>query len=490
MPPSQTTSVHAFNHNDALGNHDAVGLSALLQQGKVSATELATAALTRLEQVNTTLTATTCISAEKALETARLIDKGGNYQGFRGLPSLLKDNIDWRGHPTRHGSRATTAEMKNKNSEVANLFEGLGLVLLGKTKTPEFGLTATTEFTRGEPARNPWNPAHSTGGSSGGSAALVAAGVVPLAHANDGGGSIRIPAACCGLVGFKPSRGRLAPNEMAKDLPINLVSDGVVVRSVRDAATFLHLGEGLYPPSQGLKPVGLVSAPSTQRLRIGVFTRSIEGREAPAPVIQAVQDAAELCRSLGHQVKEIDIPIERQFADDFLLYWAMLAFSLHRAGRFVMGRGFDASQLEPLTLGLSTHFLNNLWRLPMAMRRLRRFGEAYQTAFSNVDVLLSPVVGHEVPAIGHLALDLPFEEARLRLTRFAGFTAAQNIAGAPAMSLPMAVDPSGLPIGVHFAGPVSSEAALLGLAYELESAQAFHLLNPLANEPQAVKKAR
>jgi len=169
-------------------------------------------------------------------------------------------------HLALHGSKKYT-------SAVAQQMIDTGVVLLGKTKLPEFGLTATTEYSKAEPAHNPWNPGHSTGGSSGGSAALVAAGVVPIAHANDGGGSIRIPAACCGLVGLKPSRGRLLMNEMAKSLPINIVSDGIVSRSVRDTAAFFALAEEHYK-NPALPPLGHITAPGRKRLKIGMFTQN------------------------------------------------------------------------------------------------------------------------------------------------------------------------------------------------------------------------
>jgi len=240
------TQVHAFNHADALCHHDAVALAGQLQRGETSASALAQAAYQRLELVNPALHATVCLQEETALTQARFYDDLGNFRAFQGIPGFLKDNLDLQGLPTRHGSAAMPATAKNNTSAVAQQIIDTGVVLLGKTKLPEFGLTATTEYSKSEAAHNPWNTGHSTGGSSGGSAALVAAGVVPIAHANDGGGSIRIPAACCGLVGLKPSRGRLAMNEMAKSLPINIVSDGIVSRSVRDTAAFFALAEEHY----------------------------------------------------------------------------------------------------------------------------------------------------------------------------------------------------------------------------------------------------
>jgi amidase len=237
------TTVHSFNHADALGLHDAMALAEQLQRDETSATALVEAAYQRLEKVNPVLHATACLQKEAALAQASFYDRQGQFRAFQGIPGVLKDNLDLYGLPTRHGSAAMPDTAKKHTSAVAQQIIDTGIVLLGKTKLPEFGLTATTEYSKAEPAHNPWNTGHSTGGSSGGSAALVAAGVVPIAHANDGGGSIRIPAACCGLVGLKPSRGRLLMNEMAKSLPINIVSDGMVSRSVRDTAAFFALAE-------------------------------------------------------------------------------------------------------------------------------------------------------------------------------------------------------------------------------------------------------
>lgn len=479
MKTDNKKTISAFTQ-DALGDHDAVALANQLRSGETTSTKLVQAALNRLSKVERHITATVCLRAEKALETAAQLDKRGKLKNFEGIPAFLKDNIDWVGVPTRHGSRATPAKPARRSGAVAQQFESMGVVLLGKSKLPEFGLTATTEYGEDAPARNPWNVKYSTGGSSGGSAALVAAGVVPIAHANDGGGSIRIPAACCGLVGLKLSRGRLAPNEMAKTLPINIVSDGVVTRSVRDTAAFVAHAEALYS-NKRLRTIGHIQSPSTQRLRIGFFTDKTNGQKADKDCVKAVESAATLCKALGHDVREIRVPIDAQFADDFLLYWGMLAASLHRLGRVVIGSGFDASKLENLTYGLSGHFTRNLYKFPFAMRRLKNFQKFYEESLEKegLDVLLSPTLGQTVPAIGHLDLNLPFDEARERLINFASFTAAQNVSGAPAISLPMHHTRQGLPVGVHFATGMGQEARLLQLALEIEEAQPFKMLYSL-----------
>ena len=469
------TRVHAFNHADALGHHDAVALAGQLQRGETSATALVQAAYQRLELVNPELHATACLQEEAALAQARFYDDVGNFRAFQGIPGFLKDNLDLQGLPTRHGSAAMPDTARKHTSAVAQQIIDTGVVLLGKTKLPEFGLTATTEYSKAEPAHNPWNIGHSTGGSSGGSAALVAAGVVPIAHANDGGGSIRIPAACCGLVGLKPSRGRLAMNEMAKSLPINIVSDGIVSRSVRDTAAFFALAEEHYK-NPTLPPLGHITTPGRKRLKIGMFTQKISGDETDTACVEAAHKAAALCEELGHEVQEIKVPISSQFADDFLLYWGMLAASISHLGKLAVDRYMDTGKLEPLTHGLAKHFTRNLLKFPFALRRLYQFEAQYATAFADLDVLLSPTLGQPAPPLGYLALDLPFEQARERLVNFASFTAAQNVAGAPAISLPMHHTAEGIPVGVHFAAAMGHEFRLIELALEIEQAQPFKML--------------
>lgn len=467
--------VHAFHHTDALGHHDAVALAGQLQRGEISATALVQAAFKRLELVNPALHATVCLQEEAALAQASFYDNLGNFRAFQGIPAFLKDNLDLQGLPTRHGSAAMPDTARKHTSAVAQQIIDTGLVLLGKTKLPEFGLTATTEYSKAEPAHNPWNIGHSTGGSSGGSAALVAAGVVPIAHANDGGGSIRIPAACCGLVGLKPSRGRLAMNEMAKSLPINIVSDGIVSRSVRDTAAFFALAEEHYK-NPTLPPLGHITTPGRKRLKIGMFTQKISGDETDNACVEAVHKAAALCEELGHEVQEIKVPISAQFADDFLLYWGMLAASISHLGKLAVDWHMDTGKLEPLTDGLAKHFTRNLLKFPFALRRLYQFEAQYATAFADLDVLLSPTLGQPAPPLGYLALDLPFEQARERLVNFASFTAAQNVAGAPAISLPMHHTAEGIPVGVHFAAAMGHEFRLIELALEIEQAQPFKML--------------
>ncbi len=465
MQSPETPAPVSAVRDDALGADDAVALAARIRRGELSAREAVEAAIARLQAVDPVLQAVACA----CFDLARAAADAGSDGPLAGVPSLIKDNTDLAGLPTRHGSRATPSAPAPADAEFSRQFKGTGLIPLAKTRLPEFGLTATTEFSREAPARNPWHPAYSTGGSSGGSAALVAAGVVPIAHANDGGGSIRIPAACCGLVGLKPTRGRLAHPAMAQSLPLNIVVEGVVSRSVRDTAAFLHAAETLRP-NPSLPPLGEVQHPGRQRLRIALITRRPDGGPVHAENLAAAERVAAQLEALGHRVEPVASPFSAQMGDDFLLYWAMLAASLVHFGRRVVGPDFDARRLEPLTLGLARYFRRRLFRFPLALRRLKRYAAEYAAQFEHVDLLMSPTLGHPPPPIGFLALDLPFADAEARLRQYAVFTPPQNVSGAPGISLPLARSATGLPIGIHFAAPFGGERRLLELALELEQA--------------------
>jgi amidase len=268
--------VHAFG-DDALGDLDAVAVAEQIRTRKVSAVEVVAAAIERAAKVNGVLNAIELEDFGAALKKAARAAAGV----FSGVPTFLKDNTDLQGLPTGHGSRAVNARPAKADAAFAKQFLAQGFVCLGKSRLPEFGLNATTEFVDAAPVRNPWHPDYSTGASSGGSAALVAAGVVPIAHANDGGGSIRIPAACCGLIGLKATRGRLLGPPAARALPVNIIAEGVVTRSVRDTAQFFAAAES-YHRNRLLPEIGLVQGPHKRRLRFGVVFDSVTGHRTDA----------------------------------------------------------------------------------------------------------------------------------------------------------------------------------------------------------------
>jgi amidase len=453
--------------DDALGSDDAVGLAARLRRREVSADEVRRAVAERLARVDPTL---------RGLNLDRLADPvAGSPDGpLAGVPTLMKENTDVAGWPTTNGSSAYVAEPAPAHAEVTRQLLDLGLQLLGSTRMPEFGLNASTEFVDAEPTRNPWNTDYSAGASSGGSAALVAAGAVPLAHANDGGGSIRIPAAACGLVGLKPTRGRTALNGQGEQMPINLVSDGVVTRSVRDTAAVLgEIDRRRRNPA--LPPSGRVDGPARRRLRIGLVLESPASGPVDAETRAAVLATAAALESQGHVVEPHTLDVGKQFVDDFLVYWGLLAVGIVVGGRFGFPE-FDPSRLDRLTHGLHRHFLTTAPRRPGFLRRLKQVGRHYDDEFVHHDVLLSPVLAHRTPELGRLHPAVPFEELRDRLVNYVGFTPLQNVAGAPAIALPGGRTADGLPIGVQLAGPVGDERTLIELAYLLEAERSWPLL--------------
>ncbi len=445
--------------DDALGTLDAIGVVEAISAGTISAEEAREAALERAELARVPLNA-----------VAALAERPPIAQGpFGGVPTFVKDNEDVVGLPTSHGSRATSRNPKSAPSAFVDHFEQLGFTILGKSTLPEFGLTATTETLAYGPTRNPWNLDHSTGGSSGGAGALVAAGVVPLAHANDGGGSIRIPAACCGLVGLKPSRGRLIARPELEKLPVQITAQGAVTRTVRDTARFYGEIEKLH---NELPPIGNLIGPGTKRLRIAIVEDGMGGLPVDPEVRRAVNRTADLLSDLGHDVEYVPFPFDLQFGMDFLRYWAALAFTLQVGGKNAFDPEFDKSKLEPFAIGLADLFKDVALRLPTTLRRLRRFPDVYASKFLNVDAMVSPVLSHPAPPIGYLGAAVDPRDHMVRLLRYASFTAVHNVSGAPAISLPMDVSRDGVPIGVQIAGPYAQEATLIELAFELEEATA------------------
>ena len=309
------------------------------------------------------------------------------------------------------------------------------------------------------PTRNPWDPAYSPGASSGGAAALVASGVVPIAHANDGGGSIRIPAACCGLVGLKPTRARHATNAHDRILPVQIISEGVVSRSVRDTARF-WAGVEMLAPAKGLPRIGNVTGPGTGRLRIGLLTDSVNGAVTDDETRATVLATAELLESLGHRVEPIELTIGAEFEHDFTQYWALLAFMLERFTKQIYGVPADRSKLDGFTRGLARHFRSQVSHTPGALRRLRRAKALYAEAFETTDAVLSPVLVRTTPELGYLSPTVPFEQLLERLRNYAAITPLNNVTGAPAISLPMGATSAGLPIGIQLAGAHGAERTL------------------------------
>src|SRR5246127_2866672 len=315
--------VHAFG-DDALGDLDAVGLSSAIRADLVSRADVIEAAIARAGVVNPALNGLAYKAFEQARAKALAKPAAGFSRFFEGVPTFIKDNVDVTGQPTMRGADAWAPFEAVTDSEFTQLYLATGLTSLGKTQMSEFGFSASAEHPRLGPVRNPWDTDYTAGASSSGSGAFVAAGVVPIAHANDGGGSIRIPASCNGLVGLKPSRGRLPLDKEVSRMPIRLVANGVVTRSVRDTAAFYREAERIWRNPK-LAPIGDITRPGRQRLTIAVLTRSLL-REAGPEVRELTLKSAGLLEELGHRVDHLEKPpVPSSFVPDFVLYWGLLA---------------------------------------------------------------------------------------------------------------------------------------------------------------------
>jgi amidase len=450
---------------DESARWDAVETAARIRRREVSIREVIDAAIERAERA-----APLGAIVARTFEAARFARPSGPWAG---VPTFIKDLAQVEGVTTSWGSRAAGRYVSRRTDPSLRRLFATGLVSLGKSATPEFGLTATTEPLGRPPCRNPWDPSRSTGGSSGGAGSIVASGVVPVAHASDGGGSIRIPASCNGLVGLKPTRRRF-DMDGSHLLPVNVAVQGIVSRTVRDTVAFFAALERETSP---LPPIGPVRPEPRAPLRIGLFVEPPLGTPVHPEVKRAAEDAARLCESLGHHVEAIQCPFTKQLIEDFLLFWGSLGYLYVRAGKLLTHRGFEADQLEPWTHHVGAYFRRDVASSLRAIARLRSADRIYAQVMERYDVLISPTLGEPPPPLGHLSPDLPFDVKFERLVRFAAFTPIQNATGAPGLSLPLGRTQDGVPIGVHFAARVREERTLLELAYQLEAAQPWERMS-------------
>ena len=332
---------------------------------RISRAEAVEAAIVRTEKVNPELNGLAYEAFDRA--RARAATPYGGF--FDGVPTFVKDNTDVAGMPTMHGTDAWQPRPAAADGDFTKVFLSTGLIPLGKTRMPEFGFSASAEHPRHGPVRNPWDTDRTPGASSSGASVFVASGAVPIAHANDGGGSIRIPASCTGLVGLKPSRGRLPLERQMQQMPIRLGVNGVLTRTVRDTAAFYREMERAWCNPK-LPAIGDVTGAGTARLRVAVFTRSVLRECAPEMRDLTLKTAA-LLEGLGHHVEHLDQPpVPKSFVNDFVAYWGLLAFAVVRSGRRELAPDFDRDRLDNLTLGLERHASRNLHRMPLAMARL------------------------------------------------------------------------------------------------------------------------
>lgn len=468
---SRNNLIHSFC-DDALADYDGVELARLLKSKALSPKEVIEASIARAQHVDPFINSIETNCFEKAL--AKSYTLGAGF--FAGVPTFIKDNTPVQGLPTQHGSDTIRSKPEKKHGLYAEQYLDQGFTVLGKSTLPEFGFNATTEPSHKAPSLNPWNTDYSTGASSGGSAALVAAGVVPIAHANDGGGSIRIPAACCGLIGLKPTRGRHIESTQAKSLPIKIVSEGILSRSVRDTAHF-HAEAEKYYRNTKLPLIGLVEGPNKKRLRIGMIVDSVTGYATDQKTRQTVEETAILLESMGHHVEEMPMLVKPSFSEDFTLYWSMLAFMTKKTGKLTMDLSFDSSKLDGLSIGLGKLFKKNFYKAPQFLYRLQQSYNDYAETFKHYDIILTPVLAHTTPKLGHISPTVPFDELLDRLMRYASFTPWANAAGGPAISLPMSETENNLPVSIHLMAGHGQERTLLELAFEIEQAQPWRKIN-------------
>jgi len=456
---------------------DGLGLAELVERGEVSPAELVEAAIERIEELDPKLNAV----VHKAFASARAAAQSDLPAGpFRGVPFLVKDlGCPVAGMPRTSGSRYLRDEVPQQDGILTRRYREAGLIILGKTNTPEFGITGTTESAHLGACHNPWNPEHISGGSSGGSAAATASGMVPLAHASDGLGSIRIPAACCGLVGLKTTRERNPSGMNDADRILGFAVDHVVSRTVRDSAAML---DWTGQPEPGCpyavpakeRPYLEEIQRDAGRLRIAFSSTTPSGRPIDPEIESAMLATAKELEGLGHDVfeREIDIDWHALYAQQGVVSAANAAAGLAAMIERV-GREPEREELEPLTwAGIRVGQKVGGEEVMRAWGRLRELTRRIVAAFDDFDVFLSPVMGTTPPKLGQLdPVKLSPREVSKRQARVFPFTPAFNFTGQPAISLPLAWSEDGLPIGMQFVARYADEATLFRLAAQLEQAR-------------------
>jgi amidase len=454
----------------------ATGQARLVRDGEISSVELVRLCLERIERLDPQLNAFVTVRPEEALADARAADAAGGNAPFRGVPIAVKDLTATAGIRTTYSSRAYADYVPDFDTAVVRRIREAGFVILGKTNTPEFGTTAFTESELNGATRNPWNPELTPGGSSGGAAAAVAAGLVPLAHGSDGGGSIRIPASCCGVFGLKPSRGRVsaAPFTSLEGLS----TSGPISRSVEDAAALLDVLAGYEPGDPWWAPAP--ERPFAEELRTPPGPLRIAVTSAPpveAPVdpecVAALTSTAALLTELGHDIVEATPPwTEPDLSSTFVAVW-QVGPALHPID--------DLSLMTPLNRGLvESARASSAADYARAVVRLQAIARRTVAFWKEFDLVLTPTLALPPVPIGwqeQVESEDPIEQL-FRNTVFAPFTAIANVTGLPAVSLPLHWSAEGLPIGVQAIGPPAGDALLLRLAAQVEEARPWRERRP------------
>ena len=461
---------------------DGIGLGALVAKGEVTALELAECAIALIEKHNPALNGV----VQKAYDMARKAAESPVAGPFSGVPLLLKDiNALCVGLGTRQASRLFDGVMDDHDSEITTRFKAAGFNILGKTNAPEFGILPTTESLYYGPARNPWNTNHSTGGSSGGSAAMVAAGCLPLAHANDGGGSIRIPASACGLVGLKPTRARVPLGPDLGDALGGLVCDHVVSRSMRDCAHALDaiagpdVGDPYWAPPNR-RPFADALEGVKRPLKVAIATTDFLGNPLHADCLEAVNKTAKVLESLGHHVEEgVPAAPAEMVSQAFMTLWTAGMAALAQAAPMQGGGIAGPDTLEPMTLALVEHASRTTAaEYVIAQVMLQRISRFIAQFFEGVDVLVTTTLTRPPVEIGYFDVTSPDWQGTLNKAAEYVNTPVFNFTGQPAISLPLHQNAAGLPIGVQVVGRFGDEDTLIALGADLEHAMPWSARKP------------
>ncbi|MDE1167761.1 MAG: amidase [Pseudomonas sp.] len=458
---------------------DATAMAEGVRNGTLQAQALLHAAIERCEQLNPQVNAVVMRHDQLAFDQLRARQAAGTERqgALAGVPMLLKDlNTYLAGTVTTNGScLLADTPPAQANSTVVERYLEAGMLVFGKTASPEFGMTTTTESALWGATGNPWRPGYSAGGSSGGAAAAVAAGIVPVAHATDGGGSIRIPASYCGVFGMKPTRYRNPQGPASFEGWFGASCGHVVSRSVRDSALLLDVSHGHergspYWLAQPARPFGEEVRRAPHALRIGVVSDDLTGTPLHPDIQAVLQQTVERLQALGHQVRPLTLPVDAQ-----QLYGAHGATSgvtlltAVRDREAALGRPMDAHALEPVT----RHVLNQASsataeQLYRARRTFELVGLKMEAVFDDIDLILSPVTAHLTPPLGLLSLQNRYEDYVRHIVGSIGFTVLANVSGQPAMSVPSGASRDGLPIGMMFTAAACQEGRLFQLAGQLE----------------------
>jgi amidase len=463
---------------DDLMFKSAVEQAELVRSGEASSRELVEASLAAIDRLNDELNAVVTRCDERALAEADAV-AAGDERPLAGVPLLVKDlAATTEGVRTTMGMRALEEWVPDADSATVRRLRAAGAIVVGKTNLPEMGILPVSEPLRFGPARNPWDTSRTPGGSSGGSAAGVASGMVAIAHGNDGGGSIRIPASCCGLVGLKPCRGRVSWAPHLAELAAGFATDGVLTRTVRDSALGLDIVAGYEPGDPYWAPGP--SAPFADavdrepgKLRVAFVVDSPNGVPVDPDCVAATRHAAELLESLGHEVQEIEIEADEAYVQNFVTVWiAGTANEVATWGR-IAGRELDIEQLEPLSRQMydmslemsATDYLG-------ALDWLHDYSRKLVSMWAGLDVLLTPTLAQPPIEVGALAPKEgePPIQMLMNAATWVPFTPVWNVTGQPAISLPMHQTESGLPVGVQLVGPPAGEELLISLSAQIEAA--------------------